>query len=79
MDDADQAIRNYKSKGFSMERLMKIFVTLRWVLNIFWFGLPWMFFSFIFVGWNFMINILWNKWWAGGNIWLMLNTVFAIN
>jgi hypothetical protein len=29
--------------------------------------------------WNLVLNIKFNKWWAGGNVYLILNTVFNLS
>jgi hypothetical protein len=33
---------------------------------------------FLSIGYNFYLNIKFNKWWAGGNVYLIMNTVFNV-
>ena len=40
-------------------------------------GVPWTFVSQIFFAWNVLFNAKWNFLWAGGNVYLIANTVFA--
>lgn len=40
-------------------------------------GVPWTFISQIFFAWNVLFNAKWNFLWAGGNVYLIANTVFA--
>lgn len=40
-------------------------------------GFPWTFISQIFFAWNVLFNAKWNFLWAGGNVYLIANTVFA--
>jgi len=36
------------------------------------------FFEFVFIVYNLFFNIAWNRWWANGNIWLLVNTFYLI-
>lgn len=49
----------------------------RWLLNLVVVGFPWTFISQIFFAWNVLFNAKWNFLWAGGNVYLVANTVFA--
>lgn len=53
------------------------FMAFRWILNLFIFGVPWTFISQIFFAWNVLFNAKWNFLWAGGNVYLIWNTVYA--
>ena len=48
----------------------------RWFFNMIIVGLPWLYFSVASFSWNFVMNTIQNNMWAGGNIWLLGNTVF---
>ena len=50
----------------------------KWNLNFFIIGIPWVLIMIACITWNFYMNIAWFKWWAGGNFWLMGNTIFLI-
>jgi hypothetical protein len=40
--------------------------------------MPFSLFLGIATAWNVVLNIEFNKWWAGGNVYLVANTVFFI-
>lgn len=49
----------------------------RWIINLIFVGMPWAFISQLFFAWNVLFNAKWNFLWAGGNVYLIFNTVFA--
>jgi len=49
---------------------------LRWILNGWVVGFPFLCFLFVVWVWNLYVNIFWNKWWAEGNLFLMANTLY---
>ena len=49
-----------------------------WALNLGLVGVPWIFFSAAMVAWNLFFNISLNKFWAGGNFFLIFNTIYAV-
>jgi len=51
-------------------------MTLRWIINLWMVGIPWLWLLMILWSWNLYVNIFWNNWWAEGNIFLMLNTLY---
>lgn len=59
------------------DSLWKAFMGFRWILNLITFGIPWTFISQIFFAWNVLFNAKWNFLWAGGNVYLIANTVYA--
>lgn len=65
-------------KGFKWDRFTRVFVALRWVINIVCIGLPWMLVSVALVAYNIVFNAWLNRWWGYGNVWLLGNTFFAI-
>jgi len=48
----------------------------RWIVNFIVVGNPWFFTSLILIAVNLGLNILMNKFWAGGNILLIFNTTY---
>ena len=50
----------------------------RWNLNFMFFGVPWIVVMMLCVTWNLFCNIGWFKWWAGGNFWLMGNSIYLL-
>ena len=53
------------------------FMAFRWVINLIFVGVPWAFISQLFFVWNVFFNVKWNYFWAGGNVYLIANTVFS--
>ena len=50
----------------------------RWVINFWFIGLPYLIFVLIANFYMLVFNIDFNYWWAGGNLYLMANTVYAL-
>ena len=50
----------------------------RYIFNLIFIVSPMAFFEFIFICYNLFFNIAWNDWWANGNVWLMVNTVYLV-
>lgn len=50
----------------------------RYILDIGFIGIPWTIVSVLCMGWNLWFNIAWNEVWAGGNFWLVFNTVYIM-
>lgn len=67
-----------KKQGFRWDKLIRLFVAFRWVINIIVVGFPWMVWSFLIMIVNIVLNAWLNKWWAKGNIWLLSNTIFGL-
>lgn len=59
------------------DTLWNFFLVFRWLLNLGLIATPWTFAAQIFFAWNVMFNAKWNFLWAGGNVYLLANTVFA--
>lgn len=62
----------------SYDFVKSFLVTFRWIFNAAFIGLPWLFLSTNGLIWNLCLNVVMNHWWAGGNFWLVGNTVFAM-
>jgi len=52
--------------------------TLRWVINAVVVGIPFSVFMATACGFNIWANIVFNKWWAGGNVYLMAQTAYMV-
>ena len=80
MEDEAKAIDElFEGKQIVSYDFVKTFlVSFRWVFNAAFIGLPWMFLSFNGMIWNLVCNVIMNHWWAGGNFWLVGNSIFAI-
>ena len=50
----------------------------RWVINAIFVGVPFTIYSTFSVCWNIFLNARFNRMWAGGNVYLMFNTVFNV-
>lgn len=59
------------------DSLFQFFIVFRWLLNLVTIGFPWVFISQIFFAWNVLFNAKWNFLWAGGNVYLVGNTIYA--
>lgn len=59
------------------DSLWTFFLIFRWLLNLVFIATPWIFFSQIFFAWNVLFNAKWNFLWAGGNVYLIANTIYA--
>lgn len=75
-DDFDDEVNVYSMYRRS-DTLWAGFMAFRWILNMFTIGIPWTFISQIFFAWNVLFNAKWNFLWAGGNVYLIANTVYA--
>jgi hypothetical protein len=53
--------------------------SMRNVINIVVLGAPWTILGGSAIGWNLVINSIFNQLWAEGNIWLILNTCFGVS
>lgn len=51
----------------------------KWILNLLFISIPFTFIAQLMLIYNFFFNIEWNQLWAGGNVFLLANTVFQIN
>lgn len=65
-------------KTFKWDKLVKLFIAFRWVINTAFIGFPWLVWSSLMVIYNIVFNAWINKWWAKGNFWLLANTYFGI-
>ena len=54
-------------------------MTVRIVLNTVLIGLPVLYNVITAMAWNLSANVFWNKWWAGGNIYLLWNTWYLFD
>lgn len=59
------------------DSLWNFFMVFRWLLNLILVSVPWTFCAQIMFAWNIMFNAKWNFLWAGGNVYLLLNTAYA--
>jgi hypothetical protein len=50
----------------------------KYQLDVWLIGFPFTIIACLGLGWNLFFNIDWNKGWAGGNYWLIANTIWAV-
>lgn len=50
----------------------------RWIINAIFIGLPFVAYEVFSITWNLVLNIWFNRWWAGGNLYLIVNTVYFL-
>jgi hypothetical protein len=55
-----------------------VFTQVTYILNMVFIALPWTVFGLALIGWNLFLNVDFNEGWAGGNLWLISNTVYLI-
>lgn len=53
-------------------------MVLKWIINLWAVGVPWLFLLFAVLAWNLYVNIFWNKWWAEGNLFLVFNSAYIL-
>lgn len=51
---------------------------MRWYFNLGAVAIPWSIVMMGILGFNIFVNIWWNRWWAGGNIFLMAQTLYHV-
>uniref|UniRef100_A0A7S3IFV7 Uncharacterized protein n=1 Tax=Strombidium inclinatum TaxID=197538 RepID=A0A7S3IFV7_9SPIT len=49
------------------------------MINIFAIGIPWAIIGAVLMGGNVVFNVVGNRWWAGGNILLIYNTLYGFS
>ena len=55
-----------------------ILMGLKWIINFWVTGIPYLVYCLIAIGYNLFVNIIENNWWAEGNIFLMGNTIYLL-
>ena len=83
--EEDLQLDSYKAEfaklafgGFNFETANHFLWVFRWLINGLLIGIAWFMLSILGLVYNVYCNIAWNRVWAGGNLWLMLNTMVAI-
>ena len=51
----------------------------KYALDVALVGIPWTIIAVLCIAWNLWFNYAWNEVWAGGNFWLMFNTVYIVS
>lgn len=64
--------------GVTWSNIWEWFVYFRFVFNAVFIGFPWTIFLVLSVVWNVVLNAYLNRWWAGGNVYLVANTIFGL-
>ena len=79
LEDDEKAVSSFVRKIPDRSRqIWQKLMVLRWIINLWIVGVPWLFVLFAIFAWNMYVNIWWNKWWAEGNFFLMGNTIYII-
>jgi len=55
-----------------------VFEQTTYILNVVLIAVPWTILGAVLIGWNLFLNIDFNEGWAGGNLWLIGNSVYLI-
>lgn len=56
-----------------------VFTQVKYILNIVLIAVPWTLFGLLNIAWNLWLNIYFNQGWAGGNVWLILNSAYLVS
>jgi len=77
LEEDEREVTNFVNNvpDYSYKIWLKMRV-LEWIINLYLFGVPWLFILVSIFGWNMYINVFWNKWWAEGNLFLIANTTY---
>ena len=80
-NDFTDGFPNYKEddlKDADSKHWFEYIYYFRYIFDLVFIAIPWFIFSLATVGWNWYINIDWNRFWAEGNLWLIFNTIFLM-
>jgi hypothetical protein len=69
---------DYEYEWNHMHSFWRFLGVFRWIINLIFIALPWMFVAQLFMMYNLWFNIKWNFLWAGGNVFLLVNTIYMI-
>lgn len=76
-DDFTDGIPEYDEEGVEdQDDFWGILWYFKYLLNIMFIVIPMCFVEFLFICYNLYFNAAWNRWWANGNLFLMLNTLY---
>ena len=67
----------YKEPYSDFDNILDFWRHFRWWCNFWILGVPWAVIAALSVFWNWHFNVYWNYMWAGGNIFLVGNTIFG--
>lgn len=77
MEEAEDDVVDFVRKVPDRSRLIwQKLMVFKWIINLWAVGVPWSIGLFINFSWNLYVNIIWNKWWAEGNVFLIGNTLY---
>mmetsp|Transcript_35909 Transcript_35909/g.55134 ORF Transcript_35909/g.55134 Transcript_35909/m.55134 type:complete len:325 (-) Transcript_35909:60-1034(-) len=76
-DSLLEGLPNYDSSQAGSSFLDEIYYY-RYIINIVVLAIPWSLFAIGMIVYNFWFNIEYNDIWAGGNFWLILNSVYLV-
>lgn len=64
--------------GPQIHKFLTYMYYFRWIINLWIDAIPWTIATLVLLGFNIYLNIAWNRWWAGGNIFLILGTAYHV-
>jgi hypothetical protein len=77
-DDMEYIYEKEETEPFSdFDTILDYVKHYRWLGNFWIFGVPWFIIAAASNDWNLFFNIEYNYWWAGGNLFLVWNTIFG--
>jgi len=75
----DDIEREYEDLGgVNFNNIWDWVIFFRWIINAVFIGLPFTGYLVFSLGWNVVLNIAFNRWWAGGNLYLVINSLFNL-
>ena len=77
MEEYEKGMINFNIDNITFDSIKNMFWLYRWLLNALFIGLPWFAISILGMLYNIYFNIVFNRIWAGGNWWLILNSLVA--
>ena len=76
-DDLTDGLPDYNEDDIEkQDGIVDLLNYFKYLLNIFFIVIPMSFFEFLFICYNLYFNAAWNRMWANGNLYLIINTFY---
>lgn len=77
-DEILEEFPDYAEEWDHVDGIWMFLKLFRWIINLFLIAIPWTFLSQLMLIYNLWFNIVWNFMWAGGNAFLLINSIYLI-
>ena len=77
-DDVMAEVDKIPGWGKKAHQFLTYLYYFRWIINLWVDAVPWTIICITLLFWNVFVNIAWNKWWAGGNLFLIGTSLYHI-